>query len=157
MVALTFQRMIIPTAEKDDTVEGPMYKPDQFENGVIGQMMASFDMESETPRRKSTAKKEPFAFRDLTRATGQYFTGPVWYRKGPNPLNYDQGHSTGRMVRRKKLTDTIWCPALASNRSCYPRKQTTETSGEMALHIYEAMEGMEISSEWKFCQDRKPI
>ena len=121
----------------------------EFECGVIGQMMMSFDVwESETPRLEIYGEEGTICIPDPDPGDGaNIFQGPVWYRT----------RETSRWTMRPRPTAPAeW--AIAENTHDYnydargvglldlaEAAQTgrpPRASGEMAFHIYEAMEGM---------------
>jgi predicted dehydrogenase len=121
----------------------------EFESGVIGQMMVSFDVwESETPRLEIYGEEGTICIPDPDPGDGaNIFQGPVWYRtraesrwtmrprpvapaewrvaENTRPYNYD--------ARGVGLLDM----AQAVEEGRAPR-----ASGEMAYHLCEVMEGM---------------
>jgi predicted dehydrogenase len=124
-----------------------------FENGVIGEMMVSFDVwESETPRFEIYGEDGTICIPDADPGDGaNIFHGPVWYRtrkearwsKRPRPVapvewcvaenthgfNYD-----ARGVGLLEMAD-----AVANGR-------TPRASGALAYHITEAMQAMLTSA-----------
>ena len=121
----------------------------EFESGVIGQMMVSFDVwESETPRLEIYGEEGTICIPDPDPGDGaNIFQGPVWYRtratsrwtKRPRPKAppdwsvADNTHDYNWDARGVGLLDLA--EAVKDGRP--PR-----ASGEMAFHVYEAMEGM---------------
>lgn len=121
----------------------------EFESGVIGQMMVSFDVwESETPRLEIYGEDGTILIPDPDPGDGaNIFEGPVWYRtratsrwtmrprpKAPKDWSVAENtHDYNYDARGIGLLDL----AEAVREGRQPR-----ASGDMAFHIYEAMEGM---------------
>ncbi|MCR9135848.1 MAG: Gfo/Idh/MocA family oxidoreductase [Alphaproteobacteria bacterium] len=121
----------------------------EFESGVIGQMMVSFDVwDSETPRFEIYGEEGTICIPDADPGDGaNIFHGPVWYRTSaesrwttrPRPVapEYwcvaDNTHGYNYDARGAGLLDLAH--ALGENRR--PR-----ASAEMAFHVCEAMNGM---------------
>ncbi|NDR58829.1 Gfo/Idh/MocA family protein [Aliiruegeria sabulilitoris] len=126
----------------------------EFESGVIGQMMVSFDVwESETPRLEIYGEEGTICIPDPDPGDGaNIFKGPVWYRtratsrwtmrprpKAPAEWSVAENtHGYNFDARGIGLLDM----AQAVTEGRQPR-----ASGEMAFHVYEAMEGMLASAE----------
>ena len=121
----------------------------EFESGVIGQLMVSFDVwESETPRLEVYGTDGTICIPDADPGDGaNIFEGPVWYRtratsrwtmrprpKAPPEWSVAENtHDYNWDARGLGLLDM----AKAVRNGRPPR-----ASGDMAFHIYEAMEGI---------------
>jgi len=121
----------------------------EFESGVIGQMMVSFDVwESETPRLEIYGEEGTICIPDPDPGDGaNIFQGPVWYRtratsrwtmrprpKAPAEWSVAENtHDYNWDARGIGLLDLA--EAVRDGRQ--PR-----ASGDLAFHVYEAMEGM---------------
>lgn len=121
----------------------------EFESGVVGQMMTSFDVwDSETPRFEIYGEEGTICIPDPDPVHGaNVFDGPVWVRTRatarwthqPRPTGRDEWqlaentHGFNYNARGLGLLDL----AYAVREGRLPR-----ASGEMALHVYEAMKGM---------------
>ena len=121
----------------------------EFESGVVGQMMVSFDVwESETPRLEIYGEEGTICIPDPDPGDGaNIFQGPVWYRtretsrwtmrpRPKAPAEWSVAENThdynwdARGVGLLDLADAV--------REGRPPR----ASGEMAFHVFEAMEGM---------------
>ena len=126
----------------------------EFESGVIGQMMVSFDVwDSETPRLEIYGEEGTICIPDPDPGDGaNIFQGPVWYRtraesrwtmrpRPKAPVDWcvaENTHGFNHDARGVGLLDMAY--AVRNGRA--PR-----ASGEMAFHVYEAMEGITASSK----------
>ena len=124
----------------------------EFENGVIGQMMVSFDIwESETPRLEIYGTEGTLCIPDPDPGDGaNIFQGPVWVRTRdtarwtmrprPNaPADWQVAENTCGLnfdARGIGLADL----AMAVREGREPR-----ASGALGLHLCEVMEGMQQS------------
>jgi len=121
----------------------------EFESGVIGQLMVSFDVwESETPRLEVYGTDGTICISDADPGDGaNIFEGPVWYRT----------RATARWTMRPRpKAPPEW--SVAENTHHYKwdarglglldmakavrNGRPPRASGDMAFHIYEAMEGI---------------
>ena len=125
----------------------------EFESGVIGQMMVSFDVwDSETPRLEIYGENGTICIPDPDPGDGaNIFQGPVWYRT--------RAESRWTMRPRPKAP-AEWCVAACTHDYNYDARgiglldlanavregRPPRASGEMAFHVCEAMEGMFASS-----------
>lgn len=121
----------------------------EFESGVIGQMMVSFDVwESETPRLEVYGSEGTLCIPDPDPGDGaNIFQGPIWVRtrdtarwtKRPRPMApadwqvADNTHGLNFDARGVGLADL----AMAVREGREPR-----ASGALGLHLCEVMEGM---------------
>ena len=126
----------------------------EFESGVIGQLMVSFDVwESDTPRLEIYGEDGTFCIPDPDPGDGaNVFQGPVWYRTRatsrwtmrprPNaPADWsvaENTHGYNYDARGVGLLDLV---------QGVREKRPPRASGEMAFHICEAMEGMLTSAK----------
>lgn len=125
----------------------------EFESGVIGQMMVSFDVwESETPRLEIYGTEGTLCIADPDPGDGaNIFQGPVWVRT----------RETARWTRRPRpKAPAEWQMAdnthglnfdargvgLADLAVAVQEKREPRASGALGLHICEVMDGMLQSS-----------
>ncbi len=125
----------------------------EFESGVIGQLMVSFDVwESETPRLEIYGEEGTICIPDPDPGDGaNVFQGPVWYRT----------RETARWTMRPRpKAPSSW--SIAENTHGYnydargiglldlanavSEQREARASGDMAFHVFEAIEGMLTSS-----------
>lgn len=125
----------------------------EFETGMIGQMMVSFDVwESETPRFEIYGEKGTICIPDPDPGDGaNIFEGPVWVRtratsrwtmrpRPKAPADWavaENTHGFNFDARGLGLLDMAY--AIAEGRP-------TRASGDLAYHVYEVMEAMLTSS-----------
>ena len=124
-----------------------------FENGVIGEMMVSFDVwESETPRFETYGEDGTICIPDPDPGDGaNIFQGPVWYRT--------RAEARWTMRPRPKAP-AEWCVAenihgfnydarglgLLEMADAVAKGRTPRASGALAYHVTEAMEAMLTST-----------
>ena len=124
-----------------------------FENGVIGEMMVSFDVwESETPRFEIYGEDGTICIPDPDPGDGaNIFQGPVWYRT----------RTEARWTMRPRpKAPAEWCVAenihgfnydarglgLLEMADAVAKGRTPRASGALAYHVTEAMEAMLTSA-----------
>ena len=124
-----------------------------FENGVLGEMMVSFDVwESETPRLEIYGEDGTICIPDPDPGDGaNIFQGPVWFRT--------QKEARWTMRPRPKAP-AEWCVAenihgfnydarglgLLEMADAVAKGRTPRASGALAYHVTEAMEAMLTST-----------
>lgn len=124
-----------------------------FENGVIGEMMVSFDVwESETPRLEIYGEDGTICIPDPDPGDGaNIFQGPVWYR------TREQARWT---MRPRPKAPVEWCVAENTHGFNYDARgvgllemvdavakgRTPRASSVLAYHVTEAMEAMLASA-----------
>ena len=124
-----------------------------FENGVIGEMMVSFDVwESETPRFEIYGEDGTICIPDPDPGDGaNIFQGPVWYRT--------RAEARWTMRPRPKVP-AEWCVAENTHGFNYDARglgllemadavvqaREPRASGALAYHVTEAMEAMLTSA-----------
>ena len=121
----------------------------EFESGVIGEMMMSFDVwESETPRLEIYGTEGTICIPDADPGDGaNIFQGPVWYRT--------RAESRWTM-RPRPQAPAEWCVAENTHGLNYDARgiglldlafaaqegRPPRASGAVAHHVYEVMQGM---------------
>ena len=123
-----------------------------FENGVIGEMMVSFDVwESETPRFEIYGEDGTICIPDADPGDGaNIFHGPVWYRTRkearwsmrPRPVAPAEWCVAGTLMALTTMRVVLayWKWRMPSPMAAPPRKRP------LAYHITEAMQAMLTSA-----------
>jgi len=121
----------------------------EFESGVIGQMMTSFDVwDSETPRFEIYGEEGTICIPDPDPVHGaNIFHGDVWVRTRDTARWTHQPRPTGRehwqvAENTHRFNDDARGLGLLDLAYATRDGRPPRASGEMAFHVYEAMEAM---------------